>query len=179
MRLRLRFLLTLILAMIRPRIAATEASSLWLRVLPNDVDMLHVTNDRYLAYMDLGRNDLSVRIGVLAAVRKMGAYPVVRTVTIRYRSATRVFQKIELRTRIVCWNEEAAWFEQEFFLAGRSIALAYCKAEMRTRAGVVSTDRLLELAGHQAIRSPDVPPIVRALEENETSLRHAQQENAA
>ena len=110
MRLRQRFLVTLLLAMLRPRIAVLDSSSLWLRVLPNDVDLLHVTNDRYLAYMDLGRNDFSVRIGLLAAVRSRGAYPVIRTLSIRFRKAARIFEKIELRTRVLCWSEEAVWF---------------------------------------------------------------------
>jgi hypothetical protein len=86
---------------------------------------------------------------------------------------------MELRMRVVCWNEEAAWFEQEFFLGGRSIALAYCKAEMRTRSGAISTDQLLKLSGHGAVRSPEVPAIVKLLEANEATLRLAQQEKAA
>lgn len=176
MRLRLRFLLTLLLAMLRPRIAVLDASSLWLRVLPNDVDLLHVTNDRYLAYMDLGRNDLSVRIGLLAAVRRRGAYPVVRTLSDRFRRAPRLFQKIELRTRILCWTEEAAWFEQEFLAGGRSICLAHCKAEMRTKRGPISTRELLELSGHTGIQSPAVPPVVTPLETHEANLEQAQQE---
>lgn len=177
MRLRLRFLLTLLLAMLRPRLAVTQTSSLWLRVLPNDVDLLHVTNDRYLAYMDLGRNDLAVRLGVLSAVRRLGAYPVVRTLSIRYRKAARLFQRIELRTRVVCWTEEATWFQQEFFAAGRSIALAYCKAEKRTKAGAVSTRRLLELAGHDGAPPPHIPAVIQALEASDASLRQAQQED--
>lgn len=176
MRLRLRFLLTLLLAVFRPRIGVLETSSLWLTVLPNDVDLLHVTNDRYLAYMDLGRNDLSVRIGLLAAIRKTHAYPVVRTLSIRFRRAARLFQRLELRTRVVCWNAEAAWFEQEFFAGGRSIALAYCKAEMRTRAGPVTIERLLALTGHQGQRSPRVPAIVEVFEAQDARLREAQQE---
>lgn len=176
MRLRLRFLLTLLLALLRPRLAPSESSSLWLRVLPNDVDILHVTNDRYLAYMDLGRNDLSVRLGVLSAVRRMGAYPVVRTLSIRFRRAARLFQKLELRTRVLCWNDEAAWFEQEFFIGGRSICLAYCKAEMRTKTGVVSTTQLLAMAGHEGVQSPEFPPIIQALEANEARMRDLQQD---
>jgi acyl-CoA thioesterase FadM len=176
MRLRLRFLLTLLLAMLRPRISVLEGSSLRLRVLPNDVDILHVTNDRYLAYMDLGRNDLVIRMGLLAAVRRMGAYPVVRTATVRFRRAARLFQRMELRTQIVCWNDEATWFRQEFFIGGRSIALAYCKAEMRTKAGVLATSELLRVAGHAATASPAMPEIVRVLEENEMRLQQEQQE---
>lgn len=86
MRLRLRFLLTLLLAMLRPRIAVLDASSL---------------------------------------------------LSIRFRRAARLFQKIELRTRILCWTEEAAWFEQEFLADGRSICLAHCKAKMRTKRGPI------------------------------------------
>ena len=163
--------------MLRPRIAVTESSSLWLRVLPNDVDLVHVTNDRYLAYMDLGRNDLVVRLGLMSAVKRLGAYPVVRTVTIRYRRAARIFQRMELKTKVVCWNDEAAWFQQEFFVAGRSISLAYCKAEMRTKAGAVAIKRLLELAGHGVVVSPEAPDIVKAFEANEANLRQAQQEH--
>lgn len=179
MRLRLRFLLTLLLALFRPRLGVTESSSLYLRVLPNDIDLLHVTNDRYLAYMDLGRNDLSVRLGVLAAVRKMGAYPVVRTVSIRYRRAARLFQQIELRTQVICWDEEAAWFRQEMFVSGRSIALAYCKAEMRTKAGVIPIQKLLELAGHEGAKSPERPEVIQVLQAADAQLRREQQEETA
>ncbi len=178
MRLRLRFLVTLLLAMLRPRIAVLDSSSLWLRVLPNDVDLLHVTNDRYLAYMDLGRNDFSVRIGLLAAARSRGAYPVIRTLSIRFRKAARIFEKIELRTRVLCWSEEAVWFEQEFFVGGRSASLAHCKAEMGTKSGPVSTRELLKLSGHTGIESPAVPPIVKVLEAHESNLKQAQQEKS-
>ncbi|MDB5860545.1 MAG: thioesterase [Ramlibacter sp.] len=179
MRLRLRFLLTLLQAFMRSRLGVLNPSSIWLRVLPNDVDLLHVTNDRYLAYMDLGRNDLSVRIGLFAAVRKLRAYPVVRTLSIRFRHPARLFQKLELRTRILCWSEESAWFEQEFFLRGRSIGLAYCKAEMRTAKGVVSPRTLLDFGNNGAVQSPDRPPLIRLLEEQEQTMKAAQQEPKA
>lgn len=157
MRLRLRFLLTLLQALFRPCLSVLLPSSVWLRVLPNDVDLLHVTNDRYLAFMDLGRNDLAVRIGLFSAVRKLHAYPVVRTLTIRFRHPARLFQKLELRTRVLCWNDESAWFEQEFFLRGRSIGLAYCKAEMRTSEGAVSPRMLLDFGHNGTVQSPERP----------------------
>ena len=177
MRLRLRFLLMLLLAALRPKVRVLDSSTLWLRVLPNDVDLLHVTNDRYLAYMDLGRNDLSVRIGLLSAVRKSGAYPVVRTLSIRFRRAARLLQRLELRTRILCWDYQAAWFEQEFFVSGRSIAIAYCKAEMRTKSGPIQTQQLLAMAGHAGIQSPEAPAIVKQLEAQEFAAKLAQQQN--
>lgn len=132
MRLRLRLLIFLIWALLRPRLAPSDESVISLRVLPNDVDLKHVTNDRYLAYMDLGRNDFAVRLGLFAVTRKIGAYPSVRFSCLRFRRGAMLFSKVELRTRLLCWDAEAAWFEQEFFVHGRSIALGYCCAEMRS-----------------------------------------------
>ena len=109
MRLRLRLLIYLIWALLRPRIAPGEVSVISLRVLPNDVDLKHLTNDRYLAYMDLGRNDFAVRLGLFAATRKVGAYPSVRFNCLRFRRAASLFSKVELRTRLLCWVSVAPW----------------------------------------------------------------------
>jgi len=177
MRLRLRLLLFLLWALIRPRLTPAGVSVISLRVLPNDVDILHVTNDRYLAYMDLGRNDIAVRLGLFSATRKLGAYPSVRYCCLRFRRAARLLSKVELRTRLLCWEEEAAWFEQEFFLGGRSIALGYCCAEMRSGKKNVPIPRLLEFAGHAGLQSPDMPEAIVQLRPQVEAMQRHQQSN--
>ena len=184
MRLRLRLLIYLIWALLRPRLAPSEMSVILLRVLPNDVDLKHVTNDRYLAYMDLGRNDFAVRLGLFAATRKVGAYPSVRFSCLRFRRAASLFSKIELRTRLLCWEDEAAWFEQEFLVHGRSIALGYCCAEMRSGKENMAIAKLLEVAGHPGLRSPEAPEIVTQLRAQVHAMQvhqqlHEQQKSAA
>ena len=175
MRLRLRLLIFLIWALLRPRLTPSEVSVISLRVLPNDVDLKHVTNDRYLAYMDLGRNDFAVRLGLFAATRMVGAYPSVRFSSLRFRRAAKLFSKIELRTRLLCWAEEVAWFEQEFFIGGRSIALGYCCAEMRSGKQNISITKLLELAGYPGLRSPEAPEVVAQLEAQVQAMQVHQQ----
>lgn len=175
MRLRLRLLLYLIWALARPRLTPAGVSVIALRVLPNDVDVMHVTNDRYLAYMDLGRNDLAIRLGLLSATRKLGAYPSVRYACLRFRRAVRLMSKVELHTRLLCWEEDAAWFEQEFFLRGRSIALGYCCAEMRAGKMNVSIARLLEFAGHSGLQSPAAPEVVEQLRAQLALMQRHQQ----
>jgi hypothetical protein len=64
MSLRLRFVVYLILAFFRSRVGLLDSSSIWLRALPDDVDIRRLADDRYLAYMNLGRNDLLVRLGL-------------------------------------------------------------------------------------------------------------------
>ncbi|MBK9682599.1 MAG: thioesterase family protein [Betaproteobacteria bacterium] len=175
MRLRLRLLIFLIWALLRPRLAPSDESVISLRVLPNDVDLKHVTNDRYLAYMDLGRNDFAVRLGLFAVTRKIGAYPSVRFSCLRFRRGAMLFSKVELRTRLLCWDAEAAWFEQEFFVHGRSIALGYCCAEMRSGRENISIAALLDVAGYPGLRSPEVPEVVAQLRVQVQSMHVHQQ----
>ena len=65
MRLRLRLLLLIIKTLWRKPSKVLVESVLSLRVLPNDVDITKITNDRYVALMDLGRMDLAFRLGLL------------------------------------------------------------------------------------------------------------------
>lgn len=175
MRLRLRLLWILFRSLVRPRLGPTEMSAIRLVVLPNDIDVLHVTNDRYLAYMNLGRNDFAVRLGLLPAVRRLHVYPSVRFSTVRFRHSLRLFQAFELRTRLVAWDDESAWFEQEFLVAGRSVAIAYCNAEMRTHAGNVPINSILEMAGHRDLPSPAPPAAIGALRTVAQEMRQRQQ----
>lgn len=52
-----------------------DESVLNLRVLPNDIDVKKITNDRFLALMDLGRMDIVFRTGLLKLMLKTNGYP--------------------------------------------------------------------------------------------------------
>lgn len=52
MRLRLRLLWLLISSAWRPPLKATDESLITFRVLPNDIDVSKITDDRYIALMD-------------------------------------------------------------------------------------------------------------------------------
>jgi len=175
MRLRLRLLIVIVVALLRSRIETCSASWISIRVLPNDVDLLHVSNDRYLAYFDLGRNDLVIRIGMLSGMLRLAAHPVVKTLSVRYRHRARLFQSLQLRTRIVCWDHEAVWFEQELFAHERSIALAYCHAALITKAGIARVDDAITAARSTAA-SPEAPAFVRNLQSLSVQMQLAQRE---
>jgi len=63
MRLRLRFLWFMLSSFWKKPLGLLEESVLNLRVLPNDVDVTKISNDRYVALMDLGRMDVGFRVG--------------------------------------------------------------------------------------------------------------------
>ena len=101
MRLRLRFLWLLLSSFWKKPLGILDESVLNLRVFPNDVDITKISNDRYTALMDLGRIDIGFRVGWRKAMTTKKWMPVVTFNTIRFRYPLKIFQKYQLKTRII------------------------------------------------------------------------------
>lgn len=148
MRLRLRLLLTLIRALFfQQRIHVSDVSIIKIRVWFNDVDVSQVTNDRYIAFMDLGRMEFVVRVGLLKTMLKKGWDPRARLATIRNRHPLKLLQRFELHTSLVHWDESWFWFKQEFVFNGRTTSVAYSKVGLSNGRGMVKTQRILHAIG--------------------------------
>ena len=119
------------------------------RVWPTDLDVnRHMNNGKYLSIMDLGRVDLMVRSGLHRAVRRAGMYPVVASQTIRYRRSLEPFQRFELRTRVVGWDERFLYVQQAFVAGGEVKAAAVVKGLfLRESGGRVLPREVVALAG--------------------------------
>lgn len=119
------------------------------RVLPTDLDpLLHMNNARYLALLDLGRTDLMLRSGFWAEVTRRGWYPVVTAQTISYKRSLTLWQRFELATRVLGFDERHVYMEQEFHRGGKVIARAVVQARfLRKAGGTVEPPELLEAAG--------------------------------
>ena len=146
MRLRLRLLLVIISSLWRKPMGPFDESVLNLRVLPNDVDVTRVTTDRYTALAELGRIDWMLRVGLFRTMLKRRWAPVSRINTIRFRYPLRLFQKYQLRSRVVYWDDTWAYFEHHFQRKGRTIALSYGQGVFRGPQGLVPTGEALTLA---------------------------------
>lgn len=125
------------------------------RVWPTDLDLLmHVNNGVYLSIMDLARVDLMRRAGLWKEILARGWYPVVIAETIQFRRSLTLFERFEIVTRAMSWDEKVIVVEQRFERGGETIAIAYVRARFLKRGGGhVTPAELLELAGI----SPDAP----------------------
>ena len=85
-------------------------------VLTTDLDfMLHMNNARYLRECDFGRISFLFQCGLYRQCLELGGEPIVlASSTIRYRRSLRLFQRFVLETRLVYWDENAAYLEQLF-----------------------------------------------------------------
>lgn len=165
-------LLAVLLGLLRGgRLAPLGTSVLRFRVLPNDLDYnLHMNNGRYLSIMDLGRVDLMGRQGVIRELVRRGWWPVVGSLTIRFRRSLEPFDRYELHTRLVAWDERWLYLEQRFLRRGEVAAVALVKGVFLGPDGRVPPQRLLELVD-PGLTSPPVPDAVAEWQRAEELLR--------
>lgn len=175
MRLRLRLLLLLISSFWKKPIRLLDESVLNLRVLPNDIDVSKISNDRFMALMDLGRMDIAFRSGLLKSMLKNKWVPLATFNTIRFRYPLKAFQEYQLRTKIVWWDDNTGFFKQVFERKGRVVATGYVCATFLGSNGSIAPDDILAEIGQSSAR-PSEPKIVAKLRELEALIHETQKE---
>ena len=142
----------------RPPVSPLGPARTSFRVLPTDLDVLfHVNNGVYLSMMDLGRTDLMLRAGMLREIRKRGWYPVVVAQTIQYRRSLKLFDRFEIETRVLTWDEKSILVGQEFRRPnGEAIATALVRARFLSPRGSVPMADLIAAVGNPPLPA-DVP----------------------
>ena len=158
-----RMFLTLFFARRASRLLPLDMAHKTMRVLPNDLDVqMHMNNGRFLSIMDLGRLDLIVRLGFWKVARQRGWYPIVGSVKFDYRRPLTVFQKFDMTTRIVGWDERWVFVEQEFHSGGKLCAHAMFKTMIRSKDGLVTPQDVMGATGH-IFPMPELTAEMRAL----------------
>lgn len=149
MNLYLRLLALMLRVRRAPRIDLWQQSRTPFRVWPNDLDVFrHMNNARYLALLDLGRTDLMERSGFARTISERGWYPVVGAQTITYKRSLTLWQRFVVTTRVLGFDERAAYMEQEFRRGGKLCARAVVQARfLRRSGGTVPTADVLAAAG--------------------------------
>ncbi|MCW8956771.1 MAG: thioesterase family protein [Gammaproteobacteria bacterium] len=175
MRLRLRLLLLTLFSFWKKPLNVLDESVLNLRVLPNDIDITKITNDRFIALMDLGRMDIAFRVGLLKSMIKNKWVPLATFATIRFRYPLRVFQKYQLRTRILWWDEATFYFEQIFERKGRVVASGSVSATLLGSNGPISSKEILAAIG-QPVTKPNEPIFVARLKEIDNLIHESQKD---
>jgi acyl-CoA thioesterase FadM len=154
-----RLLLLVLAARRRPPVSVLGPCRTQFRVLPTDLDvLLHVNNGVYLSLMDLGRIDLMLRNGLAAKLRARGWYPIVVAETIQFRRSLTLFQRFEIETRVLSWDDNAFLVEQRFLRGDEAIAHALVRARFLSRAGgAVSPADILALDETPAVAPEPAP----------------------
>ena len=170
MNLYLRLFIVYLTAFSRSRLHALDESVLTFRVWLNDVDINgHMNHGRYMTLMDLGSLDMMVRSGLFKFLLKHKWRPIIASVIIRYKRSLRPFQRYQLRTRLLCWDQKWFFAEQRFELGGETVAIGMAKGLFRGPAGNVAPAEVFKALGYH-VDSPPVPDSVTMWLQSETLL---------
>lgn len=176
MRLRLRLLYLILSSLWRSKMSFSDESVLSFTAFPHDIDITKVTNDRFIAFMDLGRMDIAFRVGLLKIMIKRKWIPLATFATIRFRHYLSVFQKFRLHTRIIYWDKETFYFEQLFKRNNRIVATGYVCATCLSKEDPVCPDEIIASTG-QDVDRPDMPTIVLKLQKLEEDIHNYQKKS--
>lgn len=138
-----------------------EAARFHFRVWPNDCDInLHLNNGRYLTFMDLGRVHLLAQIGLLGTLWRRRWMPVLAAAEINFIRPLNPFQRFEIVTRLLTWDEKYFYIEQRFESPERLHAVAMVKGLFLHGHERVETRAVLAAFGIDQ-PAPAVPDVVR------------------
>ncbi|AIY65132.1 thioesterase family protein [Pseudoalteromonas piratica] len=118
------------------------------RALPSDCDInLHLTNSRYLAFMDLARTWMTERLGLFPVVMKNRWFPIVNATAITYIRDIKPLQEFTVATQLVGWDHKYFYIKQTFKSERGLHAVAYVRGVFKKKGGIVTVEELLEAAG--------------------------------
>lgn len=133
------------------------------RVWLNDLDVLrHMNNGVYLSLQDLARVDYMTRAGAAKIISEKGWYPVVASEMIRFKKSLKLFQKFEITTQLISWDDKYLYLEHQFLSGGKLIAIGMIRARfLSKREGMVSPHDLLEALSLD-LKAPEFPPHLKS-----------------
>ncbi len=141
---------------------------------PWDLDMwIELNNGRTLTLYDLGRIPLARRVGLVDVLRRRGWGLTMAGASVRWRQRVRTFERIEMHSRCVGWDDRFIYLEQSMWKAnGTCASQAIYRAAVTGRTGIVPTDDVMAALGVNA-ESPPYPPTRCGLDRSRRRARVA------
>ena len=147
---RVRFLLMIMRCLIGAMAPVEKERCLSFRAIPLiDTDITRMFTHSYALFMGLARWHLlfGSQFRKLALRHKWA--PVTTGEIINYRRSIRAFQKFELRTRVIYWDENRFYVEQSFNVSGQMFVSALVEGLVRSPHGVLEPGEVFAKAGYE------------------------------
>lgn len=128
------------------------------RCWPQDLDAFaEMNNGRVLTLYDLGRIAMAQRVGLIRILRRERWGLTMAGSSVRYRRRIHGFEKFEMRSRAVCWDDKFTYIEQSMWKQnGECASHVLYRAAITDKVGLVSPARVLTAMG-QDTASPQEP----------------------
>ena len=120
------------------RLAPDDVGVTHFYVRPWDIDIFgEMNNGRILTLYDIGRFDLSIRLGMVKTMRRKGWGLVVAGASVMYRKRLYAFNRVEVRTQIVGHDEKWTYMAQSMWVGGAPASSILVRTGVTSRDGIV------------------------------------------
>lgn len=125
---------------------------------PWDLDIwLELNNGRALSLFDLGRIPLAKRIGLVRALARNRWSMTMAGATVMYRKRVRAFDRLEIRSRALGWDDKFIYLEQSMWKAETCTSHVLYRSAVTDRNGIVPPEKVLAAIGLEGLASPEMP----------------------
>lgn len=116
---------------------------------PWDIDpWMELNNGRTLTIYDLGRLPLAVRAGLIGVLRENRWGLTLAGASVRYRRRVRMFERVEMRSRMIGFDHRFLYLEQSMWKADGDCANhVLLRGAVTDRSGIVAPQRIFEAFG--------------------------------
>ncbi|MCG7625735.1 acyl-CoA thioesterase [Epibacterium sp. Ofav1-8] len=158
-----RLLKDAVIASRQPRLAPLDTHVSRHHCWPWDIDIwMELNNGRTLTLYDLGRTMLTLRTGLAGVLKREGWAVAVAGTSIRYRRRIKAFERFEMKSRAIGWDNRFIYVEQGMWKANGDCANhALLRTVVTDKNGIVPPERVIKAWG-QDIQTPDLPDWVQA-----------------
>jgi acyl-CoA thioesterase FadM len=141
----------------RGRLDVLGTGRLPMRAWPNDLDLnMHMNNGRYFSAADIGRIDWWLRTSIWRRARAKGWRPMAGDANARFSRALQVFERFELHSRLIGWDEKWMFAEHRFMQRDNVVATVLVRYLWHGAGEKHSPADVLALVGHTE-PSPPLP----------------------
>lgn len=122
---------------------------------PWDIDMwLEMNNGRVLTLYDLGRLVLAQRQGLFIVLKREKWLLTIAGSVVRYRKRVRMFDRVEMRSRLIGWDDKFVYLEHGMWHRGECTSHLVVRMAFTDASGLVRMDRVAAVLG-----LPETPPL--------------------
>lgn len=149
-------------------------------VWPWDLDAFaELNNGRTLTLYDLGRLGMGARSGLIGTLRTKKWSLTMAGSSVRYRRRLHAFQRFEMRSRTICWDDKFFYIEQSMWKPdGTCTSHVLYRAAVTSKNGIVPPKEVGEAMGLDTT-SPLAPDWVAAWIEAEAMRPWPPMQNVA
>lgn len=145
-----------------PRLAVLGTNVSHHMCWPWDIDLWwELNNGRTLTLYDLGRIPLMFRFGLVDVIRKNNWGLTIAGASVRYRRRVRMFDVVEMQSRVVFWDDRFLYIEQSMWRKdGECANHILLRAAFTGSGGIVSPAQVLQ-AVELDLQVPDAPDWIK------------------